>query len=153
MLVARLPPPYGEWNTLDGFQARCLRQILRIPHSYISRISNKTVLEKAQMPRYSSQLLKHQLVWFGKIGRTNNEDVLRKLTFQPDSVKPITDLYARAPGRPRHEWAKCLYNKIRNCFSSESALMHCLMDEKTWSEFVAHFALKKHHIDSEDEWL
>ena len=130
-----------ERRRLDGFQARCLRHIFNIPHSYISRISNKTVLEKAGVQPYSSQLLKHQLVWFGKIGRANGEDVLRRLTFQPDSVKPVTDLYARAPGRPRHEWAKCLYNKIRNCFCSQSALMDCLTDETSWSEFVTHFAL------------
>ena len=33
---------------IDGFHCMCLRQILGIPHSYISRIPNADVLKKAQ---------------------------------------------------------------------------------------------------------
>ena len=36
-----------QQRQLDGFQARCLRDILKIPHPYLSRVSNKAVLEGA----------------------------------------------------------------------------------------------------------
>ena len=44
---------------IDGFHCACLRQIYGIPHSYISRISNATVLEKASEIPLHRQLLRH----------------------------------------------------------------------------------------------
>ena len=129
----------SDRRRLDGFQARCLRHILNIPHSYISRVSNKSVLQQAGATSYSGQLLQHQLMWFGKLGRSSDADVLRKLTFQPGSVRPITDTLARKRGRPRHEWAKCLYNKIRSRFESDSALSQCAADTRQWCRFVTQF--------------
>ena len=129
----------SERRRLDGFQARCLRHILNIPHSYISRVSNKSVLQQAGATPYSAQLLRHQLLWFGKLGRSSDTDVLRKTTFLPGSLKPITDSLARKPGRPRHEWAKCLYNKTRSCFVSDFALSQCVADRQQWCRFVTEF--------------
>ena len=54
---------------LDAFQARCLRRILRIPHSYYSRISNATVLERASRNKLSCLLLQRQLALFADITR------------------------------------------------------------------------------------
>ena len=56
----------AERRMLDGFQAKCIRRILHIPHAYISRISNQDVLSRAGQQSYTTQLLKHQLLWFGK---------------------------------------------------------------------------------------
>eukprot|EP00959_Pyramimonas_sp_CCMP1952_P059992 1253339-Pyramimonas_sp.AAC.1 len=52
----------AERRRLDGFQARCLRRILHIPHAYISRVSNEQVLLQAGQQRYTVQLLRHQLL-------------------------------------------------------------------------------------------
>ena len=38
----------AQVKRLNGFQARCLRRVLRIPASFVSRISNKSVLEQAK---------------------------------------------------------------------------------------------------------
>ena len=107
----------------------------------MSRIPNKTVLEKAGARPYSDQLLRHQLLWFGQIGRCRDDDVLRMITFQPGSATPVTDSVRRAPGRPRHEWAKCLHNLISSSFVSDSALVDCMADERTWRQFATKFAL------------
>ena len=60
----------AEKRRLDGFQARCLRKVLRIAPPFISRVSNKTVLNKANEKPFSSSLLKQQLILYGKVART-----------------------------------------------------------------------------------
>ena len=102
----------AERRRLNGFQARCLRRILNIPAAFVSRISNKTVLSKSGQLPYTCQLLRHQLLWFGKVGRAPNDDFTRKLTFQNDTVISATSLLMRRKGRPNDEWATCLYNSI-----------------------------------------
>ena len=92
---------------LDGFQAHCLRRILHIPHAYVSRVSNTQVLEQAGQPSYTSQLLPNQLLWFGKVGRADDGDVLRTLTLETGSLRPASGRLRRPRGRPRHEWVKC----------------------------------------------
>ena len=111
----------------------------RVAYAYVSRVSNKTVFEQAGQPSYASQLLRHQLLWFGKIGRADDGDVLRTLTFQTGSLRPASEMLRRSRGRPRHEWAKCLYNKVFPCFASADAMQNCVGDERSWRHFVANF--------------
>ena len=47
----------AQQRRLDGFQNRCLRRILKIKPAYFSRVSNKTVLQRASQQAYSNQLL------------------------------------------------------------------------------------------------
>ena len=51
---------------IDGFVARCLRSLLRIPSSFVSRISNAAVLERAGTKPFSQQVLKHSSVFYAK---------------------------------------------------------------------------------------
>ena len=98
----------AELRRLDGFQARCLRKILRVPSAFFSRVSNKDVLQRSQQYPYSSQLLRQQLILFGKVARAEDTDVLRCITFCPSSLHPLLDKYVRKVGRPKHEWPKML---------------------------------------------
>ena len=98
----------AERRRLDGFQARCLRMILGIKPSFISRVSNKAVLEKARQPSYTTQLSQAQLLLFGKIAASPQCDPLRQVTFQPNCLQPATSRYVRRVGRPRHEWCEDL---------------------------------------------
>ena len=74
-------------------------------------------------------------------GRCMDDDVLRKVTLEPESAKLATDSVRLAPRRPRHEWTKCLYKFIRNSFGSDSALADCMADERTPRQFATRFAL------------
>jgi hypothetical protein len=94
-----------EQRQIDGFQARCLRRILGVMPSFISRVSNQKVLEQSGQRRYTCQLLRQQLLLYGKIARSPDDDVLRALTFCPGSLQPVADRHVRWVGRPRHEWA------------------------------------------------
>ena len=104
-------------------------------------MSNKKVLEQAGQLSYTSQLLRHQLLWFGKVGRADDGDVLRALTFETGSLRPASGRVRRARGRPRHEWAKSLYEKIAPRFASEAAMRNCIGDERSWRLFAANFAI------------
>ena len=54
------------------------------------------------------QLLQQQLLLYGKIGRANPGDPLRRLTFCGSNVQLVSDKIIRKVGRPRNEWAKML---------------------------------------------
>ena len=55
----------AELRRLNAFQAKCFRKILNIPHSFVSRISNKIVLEQSGRQEISSILTYRQVVLFG----------------------------------------------------------------------------------------
>ena len=95
----------AEQRRLNGFQARYLRAIFGIQPAYVSRVSNQRVLERARQQPYSQQLLKQQLLLFGKIARAPRTDSLRKLTVCHLSLRPAASTYVRRVGRPRSEWA------------------------------------------------
>ena len=54
-----------ERDRVDAFHARCLRKILGIPHSMISRVSDATVLSRACGPALSVQIVARQVMLFG----------------------------------------------------------------------------------------
>ena len=56
-----------ERRRLDAFQAKSLRRITKINHSYWSRISNEQVLDAAKCDPLSADLHKQQLKLFGRL--------------------------------------------------------------------------------------
>ena len=129
----------AERRRLDGFQARCLRKILNIPPAFVCRISNKSVLDKSGQTPYTLQLLRHQLLWFGKVGRAPNHDFTRMLTFQNDTVRSATISLKRRRGRPNNDWATCLYERISPYFTSDVSIMEHARDPQKWEAFIQHF--------------
>ena len=93
---------------LDAFQARCLRQILRIPPSFVSRVTNEHVLRQANCVKLSRVLQQRQLQLLARIAQLPSEDVMRKCVFRNGSFQ-LTLSSARRRGRPRHTWATEVY--------------------------------------------
>ena len=94
----------AERNRLDGFHARCLRRILKIPPAYHSRVSNLTVLGRAHAHSLSSRLLRQQLLYLGQVARRDDNDPVRCSIFRPGTFESVP-IGARRQGRPRHTWA------------------------------------------------
>ena len=90
---------------LDGFHARCLRRILRIPSAYISRVANTVVFAKAGQKSLSCQLLHRQLVLYGRLARRPDSCPVRAAVFKPNTVDPLELPGRRRRGRPRDTWA------------------------------------------------
>ena len=67
--MASLTLTVAQPRKLNGFQNRCLRKIVGVPPSYISRVSNAAVLAKSQHPIATDLLLKKRLQRFGKVLR------------------------------------------------------------------------------------
>lgn len=88
---------------LDGFQARCLRKILKMPHAYYSRVTNETVLQTARCTKLSRRLFQDQLVLFGKIA-SGEHDALRAAFFEESSLELVKADGPRTRGRPIHTW-------------------------------------------------
>jgi hypothetical protein len=123
----------AEMRRLNGFQCRCLRVIHGIPPSFVSRVSNKIVLEKSGQVVLGRQLLRHQLLFFGRVARAPASDPLRILTFVPDSVDAATGRYIRKVGRPRNEWAVMLQ---KECWRMNAEFLKFIDNEAEWKRAV-----------------
>ena len=80
---------------LDGFHARCLRQILRIPPAFVSRVSNGVVFRTAGMQPMTDILLRQQLTYFGRIARMPAGSAVQDVVFDPGTLR------LRSTGRRR----------------------------------------------------
>ena len=94
----------AQRRRVDGFYVRCLRNILRIPAAFVSRVSNATVLKKAGVPPFTTQLLQRQLLLLGKGAHSAADHPLRRDTFGDVGVVPLIGTFVRRVGRPRQDW-------------------------------------------------
>ena len=101
---------------LEAFQLRGLRQILKIPTTFIDRRwTNARVYELASQTAYPQDpnrsvrpitvdLDERRIRLAGHILRAPNTDPLRQVTYEPDSAQP-KHIGKRRIGRPRQQWA------------------------------------------------
>ena len=75
---------------LNSFHCTCLRKIHKIPHSYISYVSNTSVLNYAWSKPLEDILLCRQLVFFGDIIASDHISLLRCAFFAPNEFHPRT---------------------------------------------------------------
>ena len=101
----------ADKRKLDGFHARCLRKILSIPSSFVSRISNKTVLERSGETPLSTTLSERQTALYCKIAALPEDNFLRMLTCDPHSSEPRRWDLRRKRGRPKQQWSACVHNQ------------------------------------------
>jgi len=126
----------ADQRRLNGFQARCLRVLIRVAPSYISRISNKIVLGRTEQLPYTTQLMKQQLLLFGRIARAGDADVLRQLAFIPGMLEPTANRYVRRVGRPKQEWVTMLKGEALKFTRSAAELESAIQDAPTWERAV-----------------
>ena len=92
----------AQFRRLDGFQARRLRSILRIPPAYISRISNAVVRDRAECQPLSVHLQMRQLVLLGSLARRPDDDPVRRCVLLPGGLRTVQ--YPLRRGRPVKTW-------------------------------------------------
>ena len=126
----------ADLRRLDGFQAKCLRVIMGISPSYISRISNAEVLQRAGVQSASDQLYRRQLVYMGKIMRSPPESALRRASFIPGTDVPATDRYERRRGRPNKEWIRTVMPQAIQLTGSYVRFREQVAQEHTWKQLV-----------------
>jgi len=122
---------------LDGFQAKCLRQILHIQPSFLSRVSNEKVLERAGMQKASATLLSMQLVLLGKVIRAPEESILKTVSFIPGTLHTAAGRYIRRVGRPRKEWiTSVLPAALQRTNGSTQRLVQLTSKASEWKEWL-----------------
>ena len=121
-------------SKLNGFYCRCLRRILKISPSHISRVSNAYVLQQFQSKSLSHILLYRQLILFGKIARMPDNAVMRKCVFKPQSIDLIVN-HDRKQGRPRNAWATELH-KQSLLICADSSLENIIMQKEKWQHSI-----------------
>jgi hypothetical protein len=112
----------AERRRLDAFQARCVRRVIGVKHSMISRVSNATVLEQASCRQLSVVLLERQLLLIGDLASRPDSDVMRQSVFSADSVKLRGLTGQRGRGRPRSTWANSVFKEAVATAGAEAAL-------------------------------
>jgi len=121
----------AQRRRLDGFYARCLRRILRIQPSFLSRISNASVFATAGVQPFTEQLRQRQLILLGKVARSSADGPLRRDTFIPGPNLPLIGSTVRRVGRPRQDWTTELLKTCDNKLGRPQ-LQQLLSDGKRW---------------------
>ena len=122
-----------EWFSLSVFEGHLGHQ-----GSVISRISNAKVLQESGQPQLSRQLLKQQLLLYGRVARAPDSDPLRMLTFAPGTLLPATGEYIRRIGRPRNQWAVMLYKEYCKMGVGLNRSIHIELD---WRAAVCQYCI------------
>ena len=94
----------ADRRRLDGFQARCLRDIMRIPSAYQSRIPNRVVLEKAQRRPPSESLQEEKRKFMNELQDRDLSEPVRSTIFCQTGNGPRPFPGKRRVGRPRLTW-------------------------------------------------
>ena len=118
---------------LNGFQNRCLRTIVRIKPSYISRVSNAAVLRKSGHRLATDLLQNQQIQLLGRVIRAPEGHPLRTASFIPGTNWPATERYVRRVGRPSAEWVPEMMRIAEDRLGSTRAVVSAAMNKQTWS--------------------
>ena len=104
----------ADLSRLDAFHIKCLRRICKIPPSFISRVSNDTVLAISAQDRCSTMLQKRQMHLYKKIASLPSSSLIRMLVCECASDNPKRWSQKRKRGRPKIQWASSVFQMIEN---------------------------------------
>ena len=121
----------AQLRRIDGFYARCIRPILGIPASFVSRVSNTSVFAKARLTAMSEQVKVRQLVLMGKVARSPGDSPLRRDVFVGNTLNPQVGRYIRRVGRPRQEWCTEVLKVGASKFGSHAQFEAALAQAET----------------------
>ena len=102
----------SELRRLDAFEATCSRKILRIPHSFISRVSNDEVLSRAQNNASSKMLQFRQMMLFKRIADLLPGDIMKTCVFRKDTWELLQPNGCGRRGRPKQRWSTEVFKLI-----------------------------------------
>jgi hypothetical protein len=130
----------AELRRLNGFQNKCLRKILGISSSFLSRVSNKTVMQHASCKSASAQLLAMQLRLLRKVVLTESVHPLRSSCMVGDTLQPLVSHYIRRVGRPRKEWlSTVLPHGLQIVSGNAFTIREMMLDKHVWKQLVKRY--------------
>ena len=126
----------AEQRRINGFQAKCLRQILGIAPSFLSRVSNAEVLRRSHMSSALELLAQQQLTQLGKVLRAPQDSALHHTSLIPGTLQPATSRYVRRRGRPHKEWIPTVLSEAFRRKQPNEQLYDLAQDSRAWKGFV-----------------
>ena len=141
----------GERSRVDAFQARCLRRAIGVAHSYISRVSNASVLQQAGRRPLTQELLRRQLMLYGKVAMMDDDAPQRRVLFEASSICLVASCFRRGRGRPRQQWPQCVHGHAVRAAGSNDDLAALLVVErspKSWAAIVRRYVA---NLESKDD--
>jgi len=126
----------AEQRRINGFQAKCVRQILGIAPSFFSRVSNAEVLRRSHMRSATELLAQQQLMQLGKVLRSPLGCALHHTSLIPGTLQPATSRYVRRRGRPHKEWITTVLPEAYRRKQSHEHLYELARDDSTWKMFA-----------------
>ena len=127
-----------QLRRLDGFQNRCLRYIIGVKPSWISRVANADVLARTGHTPASKLLLLRQLQLFGKVLRVDASHPLRENSFIPGTMRATTERYVRRIGRPCKEFVPDMLEQARILFGDVGAAASSAANRQSWNQALKH---------------
>ena len=112
----------ADHHRLDSFLVRCLRRVHGIPHSYVSRVPNRDVMQIARASTLSALLLQRQLNLFARIARMDDLCPVRRVLFEDNSTNLKEKAGPRGRGRPRQMWSSSVHAHAMQIAGSEEHL-------------------------------
>jgi hypothetical protein len=126
----------AEQRRINGFQAKCIRQILGIAPSFVSRVSNAEVLRRSRMRNAMELLAQQQLIQLGKVLRAPSASALHHTSLIPGTLQPATSRYVRRRGRPHKEWIPTVLPEAFRRKHSHEQLYELAQDGNVWKLFA-----------------
>ena len=124
----------SQQRKVNSFQNRCLRCIVGIGPSYVSQVSNASVLARVDYPIATELLKKRRLQLFGKILRSPEGHPLRVASFIPDTTIPATERFVRRVGRPSKEWIRETTLDVISLFGSLQLAAPLAASKNMWND-------------------
>ena len=100
----------SEQDTIDSFQMKMLRRILRVPRIYIDREwTNQRVIDRLVQQcgyyhvRLSTRWKKPKIGLLGYIFRSGAQDPMREVLFETGTLMPRIE-HTKRVGKPRAHW-------------------------------------------------
>ena len=135
--MATLTLTVAQTRKLNGFQNRCIRKLIGVPPSFVSRISNASVLRKAGHTKASDLLRKKRLQLFGKVLRVDAMHPLRRACFIPKTFIPVTECFVRRVGRPSKEWITEVMQEARALFGNMEGASAVAQNKMAWNRALS----------------
>ena len=126
----------AQLRRVNGFQAKCLRQILGISHVFYSRVSNAEVLRRAGVKLATNVLAEQQLTQLGKVLRAPQTSALHTTTLTAGTLQPATSYFIRRRGRPRKEWATIVLQEAFKRKQLHEDLYEVASNRRAWRTIV-----------------
>ena len=105
----------------------------------MSRVSNVQVLQRTGQQRLSTELVRQQLLLYGKVARLRGDDLMREVALCPGSLRPATDRYVRKVGRPRLDWTTEVGKLALEAAGNMASLEASIAVESSWKNLVGTF--------------